>query len=113
MQMQFGPNVVAPAFHALGCIAPSAAATMLASLLDNKAAWQSMGASPKLDPMSVLLDEDGCERVLHIFGGSTLQEDAGPDVHLYVSFIPLLPEWKATRFAKKATPCTVAKVACD
>lgn len=81
--MIFGPTVVAPAFRALGSIAPHAAQIMQGGLDRNKAAWTRMSTSDNCNPMSVLTDNDGCERALCVYGGSALEGENDPAVCKY------------------------------
>lgn len=83
--MQFVPSVVAPAFELLGTIAPKAAEVMLGGAQSNVAAWNRLTTSQDSSPMSVLVDADGCERTLHVFGGAALEEEGGPEICRYDS----------------------------
>lgn len=87
LQMMFGPSVVAPAFRAMGSIAPLAAEILLAGLERNKALWERMAASEHCSPMSVLTEADGSERVLHVYGGSALEGGLDPDICMYALFM--------------------------
>jgi hypothetical protein len=75
LQVQFGPKIVAPAFNAIAAIAPRAAATILAGIKHNAAAWAELGTS--CSAYDVLTQPDGSVKELHVFGGSALSPDGG------------------------------------